>query len=65
MIRIVDATILRHYQDAYAMLVVMFGSTATLPPRTKRWAEAKVLADCISVKVGFVKWVNVSTLTFI
>lgn len=29
----------------------MFGSTAILPPRTKRWAEAKVLADCINVKV--------------
>jgi hypothetical protein len=41
----------RHYQDAYAMLVMMFGSAAMLPPRTKRWAEAKVLADCINVKV--------------
>lgn len=41
----------RHYQDAYATLVIMFGSTAILPPRTKRWAEAKVLADCINVKV--------------
>lgn len=30
----------------------MFGSTAMLPPRTKRWAEAKVLADCINLKVG-------------
>lgn len=43
----------RHYQDAYATLVVMFGSTAILPPRTKRWAEAKVLADCINVKVYY------------
>jgi len=33
------------------MLVVMLGSTAILPPRTKRWAEAKVLADCINIKV--------------
>ena len=41
----------RHYQDAYAALLIMFGSTAILPPRTKRWAEAKVLADCINVKV--------------
>ena len=41
----------RHYQDAYATLLIMFGSTAILPPRTKRWAEAKVLADCINVKV--------------
>jgi hypothetical protein len=43
----------RHYQDAYAMLLTMCGSTAVLPPRTKRWAEAKVLADCISIKVVF------------
>jgi hypothetical protein len=42
---------LRHYQDAYATLMIMFGSTAILPPRTKRWAEAKVLADAINVKV--------------
>ena len=41
----------RHYQDAYATLMIMFGSTAILPPRTKRWAEAKVLADCINIKV--------------
>ena len=29
----------------------MFGSTAILPPRTKRWAEAKVLVDSINIKV--------------
>jgi len=29
----------------------MFASITTLPPRTKRWAEAKVLADCIDIKV--------------
>ncbi|KII95624.1 hypothetical protein PLICRDRAFT_662357 [Plicaturopsis crispa FD-325 SS-3] len=46
-----DEVALKHYQDAYGMLVIMFGSTAILPPRTKRWAEAKVLADCINVKV--------------
>lgn len=34
------------------MLTIMFGSTAILPPRTKRWAEAKVLADCINIKVS-------------
>jgi hypothetical protein len=28
----------------------MFAAGA-LPPRTKRWAEARVLADCIAVKV--------------
>lgn len=42
----------RHYQDAYSTLILMFGSTAILPPRTKRWAEAKVLADCINLKVS-------------
>ena len=31
--------------------MIMFGSTAILPPRTKRWAEAKVLADTINFKV--------------
>ncbi|OBZ70000.1 Trafficking protein particle complex subunit 11 [Grifola frondosa] len=41
----------KHYQDSYSSLLVMFGSTAILPPRTKRWAEAKVLADCISLKI--------------
>ncbi|PFH52170.1 hypothetical protein AMATHDRAFT_74451 [Amanita thiersii Skay4041] len=43
---------LKHYQDAYEMLVIMFGSTVILPPRTKRWAEAKVLSDCINIKIG-------------
>lgn len=41
----------RHYEDCYNALADLFGSTAALPPRTKRWAEAKVLADCISMKV--------------
>ncbi|KIY69509.1 hypothetical protein CYLTODRAFT_372663 [Cylindrobasidium torrendii FP15055 ss-10] len=46
-----DEVALKHYQDAYEVLAVMFGSVAILPPRTKRWAEAKVLADCINVKI--------------
>ncbi|KAI0724685.1 Gryzun, putative trafficking through golgi-domain-containing protein [Fomitopsis betulina] len=46
-----DEVALKHYQDAYSSLVIMFGSTAILPPRTKRWAEAKVLADCINLKI--------------
>ncbi|KAH9942206.1 Foie gras liver health family 1-domain-containing protein [Epithele typhae] len=46
-----DQVALKHYQDAYSTLNIMFGSTAILPPRTKRWAEAKVLADCINVKI--------------
>jgi len=29
----------------------MFNSPAILPPRTKRWAEARVLADSVSFKV--------------
>ncbi|KAI0079255.1 hypothetical protein K474DRAFT_1617849 [Panus rudis PR-1116 ss-1] len=46
-----DDIALKHYHDAYSALHIMFGSTAILPPRTKRWAEAKVLADCISFKI--------------
>ncbi|KAF8918186.1 Gryzun, putative trafficking through golgi-domain-containing protein [Mucidula mucida] len=46
-----DEVALKHYQDAYEVLAIMFGSIAILPPRTKRWAEAKVLADCINVKI--------------
>ncbi|KAI0090763.1 Gryzun, putative trafficking through golgi-domain-containing protein [Irpex rosettiformis] len=46
-----DEVALKHYHDAYANLQIMFGSTAILPPRTKRWAEAKVLADCLSLKI--------------
>jgi hypothetical protein len=29
----------------------MFSSTQTLPPRTKRWSEAKVLADCVAMRI--------------
>ncbi|KAG7449712.1 uncharacterized protein BT62DRAFT_1002032 [Guyanagaster necrorhizus] len=46
-----DEVALKHYQDAYEVLAVMFGSMSILPPRTKRWAEAKVLADCINIKI--------------
>lgn len=41
----------RHYEDCWNELARMFSSTTTLPPRTKRWAEAKVLADCVAIKV--------------
>ncbi|KAG9008676.1 hypothetical protein FRB90_008778 [Tulasnella sp. 427] len=41
----------KHYEDCWTSLVEMFGSTAILPPRTKRWAEAKVLADCVATKL--------------
>ena len=36
----------------------MFASITTLPPRTKRWAEAKVLADCIDIKVPIAQTAN-------
>ncbi|KAI8449280.1 Foie gras liver health family 1-domain-containing protein [Phakopsora pachyrhizi] len=42
---------LKSYEDCWEGLSQMFGSTAVLPPRTKRWAEAKVLIDCISIKI--------------
>ncbi|TXT06086.1 hypothetical protein VHUM_03559 [Vanrija humicola] len=41
----------RHYEDCWNELARMFSSTTTLPPRTKRWAEAKVLADCVAIKI--------------
>lgn len=41
----------RHYEDAWQALCYLFGVKDALPPRTKRWLEAKVLADCIAVKV--------------
>ena len=44
-----DAAI-KYYELAYAELVDLFSSTASLPPRTKRWTEARVLADSISYK---------------
>ncbi|KAG7091150.1 hypothetical protein E1B28_010203 [Marasmius oreades] len=46
-----DEVALKHYQDAYEALIIMFGSIIILSPRTKRWAEAKVLADCINIKI--------------
>lgn len=42
----------RHYEDCWNELARMFASTQTLPPRTKRWAEAKVLADCVAIRVS-------------
>ncbi|CAK9782300.1 hypothetical protein CC85DRAFT_114458 [Cutaneotrichosporon oleaginosum] len=41
----------RHYEDCWNELARMFASTSALPPRTKRWAEAKVLADCLAVRI--------------
>ena len=43
---------LKHYEDCYDGLVDLLAQpTPALAPRTKRWAEAKVLSDCISAKV--------------
>jgi hypothetical protein len=42
----------RHCEDAWQALCYLFGIKDALPPRTKRWLEAKVLADCIAVKVS-------------
>ncbi|ORY33796.1 Foie gras liver health family 1-domain-containing protein [Naematelia encephala] len=41
----------RHYEDCWNELARMFASTQMLPPRTKRWAEAKVLADCVAIRI--------------
>ncbi|KAG8923830.1 hypothetical protein FRC02_010860 [Tulasnella sp. 418] len=42
----------KHYEDCWLALEEMFGSTAILPPRTKRWVEAKLTADCVAFKVS-------------
>ncbi|ORZ16695.1 Gryzun, putative trafficking through golgi-domain-containing protein [Lobosporangium transversale] len=48
----------KHYESAYGLLIDMFAVTSTITPgapglqaRTKRWAEAKVLADCLCLKI--------------
>lgn len=41
-----------HYAAAYAGLLELLRSTAALPPRTKRWAEAKVLTDALSLRIS-------------
>ncbi|KAF8308283.1 hypothetical protein DL93DRAFT_2220330 [Clavulina sp. PMI_390] len=41
----------KHYEDCWEALVEMFSSNSMLPPRTKRWAEARVLADSVSFKI--------------
>ncbi|BGP28998.1 hypothetical protein JCM10296v2_000734 [Rhodotorula toruloides] len=43
---------LKHFEDCYVTLVDAFSHPELLVPRTKRWAEAKVLADCISFKIS-------------
>lgn len=47
------AEALQHYETAYHSLSTeLLTSTLLLPPRTKRWAEAKVLADTLSVRIS-------------
>ncbi|KAF9965557.1 hypothetical protein BGZ70_004606 [Mortierella alpina] len=53
----------KHYESAYGLLVDMFAVTSTITPgasglqaRTKRWAEAKVLADCLCLKAFSESW---------
>ncbi|EIW69677.1 hypothetical protein TREMEDRAFT_44157 [Tremella mesenterica DSM 1558] len=41
----------RYYEECWNELVRMFSSTQILPPRSKRWAEAKVLADCVAIRI--------------
>lgn len=41
----------KHYEDCWNALSEMFNSVTMLPPRTKRWAEAKVLADSVAIKI--------------
>lgn len=46
---------LSHYREAYDLLAGprgMLGNTMLLPPRTKRWAEAKVLSDALSIRIA-------------
>nr|CDI55140.1 conserved hypothetical protein [Melanopsichium pennsylvanicum 4] len=46
---------LLRYREAYDLLCTtrtcLLGSTLMLPPRTKRWAEAKVLADTLNIRI--------------
>lgn len=44
---------LAHYASAYhALAFELLPSTLLLPPRTRRWAEAKVLADTLSFRLS-------------
>lgn len=43
---------IKYYELAYNELIDLFSSTAILPPRSKRWGEARVLADSIFYKVA-------------
>ncbi|KAG8758578.1 hypothetical protein FRC14_007889 [Serendipita sp. 396] len=49
--RVEEEVARKHYEDCWNILSEMFNSTTLLPPRTKRWAEARVLADSLNIKV--------------
>ncbi|CAG8562050.1 3931_t:CDS:10 [Ambispora leptoticha] len=51
-------TAIKYYESAYNLLLDMFAPTSSITPgapgfpiRTKRWTEAKVLVDCINLKI--------------
>lgn len=51
---------IKHYETAYGLLIDMFSVASIVTPgasglqaHTKRWAEAKVLADCLCFKVRY------------
>lgn len=44
-------TAIKFYELTYNELTDLFSSTAILPPRSRRWIEARILADSISYKV--------------
>jgi len=41
----------KFYDLAYNELIDLFSSTAILPPSTKRWTEARILADSLAYKL--------------
>ncbi len=45
---------LEHYKEVWETLASnrCLGSTSAMPPRTKRWAEAKVLVDTVSIRIS-------------
>jgi hypothetical protein len=43
---------IKFYDIAYNELMDLFSSTAILPPRTKRWSDARILSDSIAYKVS-------------
>jgi trafficking protein particle complex subunit 11 len=42
---------IKHYDTSLSELIDLFSSTAILAPRSKRWTEARILADSITYKL--------------